>query len=194
MKVIVKPAVLQGHLHVPSSKSAMQRALALAWLHGRSTKIINPGISNDDHAALGIIQQLGAATFFDGEGNLHVDASNRVEDDITINCGESGLSVRMFAPVVATLPQQITLTGSGSLVRRPLNFIEEVLPKLGVDVVSSGGKIPLRIKGPYSPKALKWMVRRAHNTSPDYYLLLQPLPKNLYTYMSKTSTVNPISI
>ena len=61
MKVTIQPSQLKGNIQAPASKSSMQRACAAALLaKGESTIIHNPGHSNDDKAALDIIQKLGA--------------------------------------------------------------------------------------------------------------------------------------
>ena len=60
MKVLVYPSNIVGSLLAPSSKSSMQRACAAALLHKGITHLYNAGISNDDKAALNIIQMLGA--------------------------------------------------------------------------------------------------------------------------------------
>jgi 3-phosphoshikimate 1-carboxyvinyltransferase len=59
MTTIVSPSIINGTLAAPASKSSMQRACAAALLHKGTTHIHNAGISNDDKAALDIIQQLG---------------------------------------------------------------------------------------------------------------------------------------
>jgi 3-phosphoshikimate 1-carboxyvinyltransferase len=60
MRVIVYPSKLVGEQIAPASKSSMQRACAAALLHHGSTTILNPGHSNDDLAAIDVIQKLGA--------------------------------------------------------------------------------------------------------------------------------------
>ncbi|MBK7435151.1 MAG: hypothetical protein IPI66_15600 [Chitinophagaceae bacterium] len=60
MKRTIAPSSLCGTIQAPASKSAMQRACALAFLHEGETRIYNPGRSQDDRAALGIIRSLGA--------------------------------------------------------------------------------------------------------------------------------------
>ena len=65
MRVIVSPSAATGSLSAPSSKSSMQRACAAALLHNGTTIIYNAGISNDDKAALNIIQHLGAKVKYD---------------------------------------------------------------------------------------------------------------------------------
>ncbi|HVX49074.1 MAG TPA: 3-phosphoshikimate 1-carboxyvinyltransferase, partial [Chitinophagaceae bacterium] len=69
-----------------------------------------------------------------------------------VNCGESGLGIRMFAPIVALHPYPITINGEGSLLNRPMDFFDEVLPQLGVSIQSSNGRLPLTLKGPLQPK------------------------------------------
>ena len=60
MQAIISPGKPSGSITPPASKSLMQRACAAALLHSGKTIINNPGISEDDKAALNIIQQLGA--------------------------------------------------------------------------------------------------------------------------------------
>jgi 3-phosphoshikimate 1-carboxyvinyltransferase len=57
----------------------------------------------------------------------------------------------MFTSIAATSDRDIKVTGSGSLVRRPLSFFNEVLPQLKVTCESNGGLLPLHIKGPLQP-------------------------------------------
>ena len=56
MIAIVHPGKLKGAQVAPASKSSMQRACAAALLHVGDTLILNPGHSNDDLAALDVIQ------------------------------------------------------------------------------------------------------------------------------------------
>lgn len=147
MKVSISPSVIRGAVTANPSKSAMQRAVAAALLAKGRTIIHNPGLSNDCLAALEVAENLGAMV-------------KRVDDTIQItgkgvqpfydeiNCGESGLGIRMFTPIAALSEMAITINGHGSLVTRPMHFFEEVLPQLGVQIKSRDGKLPLEIKGP----------------------------------------------
>src|SRR5438046_6223719 len=150
MQVVVSPSRVKGVIQAAASKSAMQRACAAALLKGGTTIIRNPGTSNDDKAALTIIQQLGAQVTDKGDHLLiNSDGVHPVAD--TIQCGESGLSIRMFTPIAALAKEPITITGEGSLQKRPMDFFNDVLPELGVDVHSHDGKIPLQVEGPLQP-------------------------------------------
>lgn len=151
MQVTVSPSKVNGTIIAPASKSAMQRACAAALLKGGKTILQNPGISNDDNAALDIITQLGALVTKDDQ-IIVIESSgvNPVRD--TIDCGESGLSARMFTSIAALSQTPIQVTGSGSLRKRPFSFFTETLPQLGVECSSQDGLLPLHIKGPLVPQ------------------------------------------
>ena len=151
MIAIVQPSVVNGVITAPASKSAMQRACALALLHEGRTIICNPGKSNDDLAAIGMIQKLGAL-IESSEDGLVVESSGVDPVDLAINCGESGLGIRMFAPIAAVSSKEITINGEGSLLNRPMDFFDELFPQLGVAIQSNNGKLPIQIKGPLQPK------------------------------------------
>ncbi|MEI6946562.1 3-phosphoshikimate 1-carboxyvinyltransferase [Paraflavisolibacter sp. H34] len=151
MKAILVPSQLKGSITAPASKSAMQRACAAALVRKGETVLLNPGISNDDKAALNIISQLGAT--YEVQDDKVIIRSQGVQPvSNVIDCHESGLSIRMFTSVAALSSETITVKGSGSLSKRPMNFFDEVLPQLGVSCKSRGGYLPLEIKGPLQPK------------------------------------------
>ena len=147
---MIQPGAVKGSIEAPASKSSMQRALAAALILKGETVIHNPGTSNDDKAALQNIQKLGAEARWE-EGKLVVNSKgvNPVQD--TIDCGESGLGIRMFTPITAVSNRKLTVTGSGSLTTRPMDFFDEIFPKLGIQIQSNGGKLPLQIQGPLTP-------------------------------------------
>ena len=154
MKAIIQPSLLKGTITAPTSKSSMQRACAAALLHNGTTIIKNPGRSNDDLAALDIIQKLGAKITANSSEKIEITASGINPVSPEINCGESGLSIRMFTPVAALSDQPITINGTGSLLKRPMNFFDEIFPQLGIEIVSNNGMLPLKIKGPLQPKPI----------------------------------------
>ena len=157
MTSIVSPSIINGILPAPSSKSSMQRACAAALLHIGTTHIFNPGVSNDDKAALNIIKLLGARITY-GENEIVIDSNGFNSKSIIYNneisCGESGLSIRMFTPIVALSSSCITITGTGSLVTRPMSFFDEILPKLHVEIRSNSGRLPIKITGPLQPLSI----------------------------------------
>ncbi|CAN5881007.1 3-phosphoshikimate 1-carboxyvinyltransferase [soil metagenome] len=150
MIALVSPGRISGTVTAPASKSAMQRACALALLNNGQTIIHNPGTSNDDKAALGIIQALGAALKAGGD-SIIINSKGIVDGRGTISCGESGLSFRMFAPIAALSKHEIILTGEGSLLKRTMHFFDEVFPALSVSTKTMNGFLPITIRGPLLP-------------------------------------------
>ncbi len=150
MKAIVIPSGVRGTIVAPPSKSAMQRALALALLHNGTTIIENPGISNDDKAAIEIIKSCGAIIKSEAT-KLIISSKGKVNPGAEIFFGESGLSLRMFAPIIALSEQEVILNGTGSLLKRPVSFFDDLFPLLQIHTLTNDGKLPVKIKGPLKP-------------------------------------------
>lgn len=155
MKVSIHPSRLGGTLRVPASKSVMQRACAAALVRKGKTILLHPGHSADDKAALAVIASLGA-TVQAQDDKVQIDSRGLLSDKpLLVDCGESGLGMRMFTPLAACLSQSVTLTGSGSLRNRPMDFFDQVLPKLGVVVCTTDGKLPIGVQGPLVPASIE---------------------------------------
>jgi 3-phosphoshikimate 1-carboxyvinyltransferase len=119
---------------------------------------LNPGHSNDDLAAIDVIQKLGAIVKTEDASKEKINStsiivhSNGVQPiGGTMNCGESGLGIRMFTPIAALSDQSITVEGIGSLLKRPMHFFDTIFPKLGIEIQSQAGYLPIQIKGPLKP-------------------------------------------
>ncbi|MGI9138906.1 MAG: 3-phosphoshikimate 1-carboxyvinyltransferase [Sediminibacterium sp.] len=153
MRVTVYPSNLVGEQIAPASKSSMQRACAAALIHKGKTIIFNPGHSNDDLAALDVIQKLGAEVEI-SKTSITVTSNGIAPVGPTMNCGESGLGIRMFTPIAALSNQKIIIEGKGSLVKRPMHFFDEILPSLGVTINSQKGFLPIEINGPLQPVSI----------------------------------------
>ena len=151
MIVTIHPSQVSGALNAPTSKSSMQRACAAALLSEGSTQIFNPGRSNDDLAALDVIRKLGAKTVNYEDGSIMIHSAGVIPVSKEINCGEAGLGIRMFTPIAALSDREIIINGTGSLVNRPMDFFDDIFPKLGIAIESNGGKLPLKVKGPLKP-------------------------------------------
>lgn len=152
MQVTISPGAINGTVTANPSKSAMQRAVAAALLSSGTSIIRNPGLSNDCLAALDVAQKLGAI-IKRTEDHIEITGNgSKLNPEKEINCGESGLGIRMFTPVAALSEQPITINGHGSLTVRPMNFFEEVLPQLDIKISSREGRLPLNIQGPLHAK------------------------------------------
>lgn len=153
MKVIVSPGAVKGSLQAPPSKSYGQRALAAALITPGRTWIQNLGNSDDEQAALRVVQQLGA-TVHQTQAGLEIFSQGVRPVSRVINCGESGLCARLFLPIAALSHQPLILTGRGTLLRRPMKDILALLPALGVQVAGEAGTLPVLVQGTLHPQDL----------------------------------------
>lgn len=154
MIVTVHPSKIHGTIQAPASKSSMQRACAAASLSVSGSIIKNPGHSNDDIAAMSVIKALGCSVVELQDGSIRIDKD--YHDMVNeVNCGESGLGIRMFAPILALSDHEITINGEGSLLQRPMDFFDEIFPELQIKIRSNNGKLPLKIQGPLRPKNIE---------------------------------------
>jgi 3-phosphoshikimate 1-carboxyvinyltransferase len=146
MERYVEPSEIKGKLKAPSSKSMTQRAIAAALLADGQSIIHNPSYCDDSLAAMSIAVGLGARV----EPLAHElkITGTGVLKESRLNCGESGLAIRMFSPIAALYPGEITMIGANSLKKRPMAMIEEALKQLGVKCTGTNGFLPLTIQGP----------------------------------------------
>ena len=147
----IQPSKVSGTVQAAASKSSMQRACAAALIRTGITILNNPGNSNDDLASLEVIQNLGAVITKLQHGSLQIQSKGVHPVNNELNCGESGLGIRMFTPVMALSDRQLQVTGTGSLLNRPMDFFDEIFPLLRIDITTDGGKLPFTIKGPLKP-------------------------------------------
>jgi len=146
MERTVAPSKVRGSVRAPASKSMTQRAIAAALLAAGESTIVNPSYCDDSLAAMTIAAGLGARVH-PGTDEMKI-TGGRILKEHKLNCGESGLAVRMFSPIAALWPEEIVMTGAGSLKKRPLAMIEEALHQFNVGCTSTNGYLPLTIKGP----------------------------------------------
>jgi 3-phosphoshikimate 1-carboxyvinyltransferase len=149
MKKVVNSSTIEGTIGAPASKSVMIRAVAASLLASGTSRIVNPSLCSDALAAMSVVGTLGAevsrsdgTVTIKGNGDLRQRSIARN----TLDCGESGLCMRLFAPIAGLLEEEITLEASGSLRSRPMRMVEE-LAQVGVGCVTKGGFAPIRVKG-----------------------------------------------
>lgn len=154
MQAVISPGNISGSVKVPASKSMMQRACAAALLHKGTTIIHNPGHSNDDKAALSIIQQLGAHIISQTSERIEIHSEGINPVSNKIDCRESGLSARLFTPIAALSSQSIQINGQGSLLNRPMDVFSDIFAQLEVQLEDFKGSVPFIVRGPLQAKQI----------------------------------------
>lgn len=167
---------IDGSVLAPPSKSVTIRSLAVALLAEGESYLSRPSFCDDAMAALKIIQALGAEVSGGGEG-LSIRGGFPVRKSILgekrLDCGESGLAMRLFAAVVSLQPHPVWLEATGTLRHRPMDMLTGPLGRLGVTCRTADGFPPVFLTGKMKPGQL---VLDASRTSQFLSGLLITLP------------------
>lgn len=142
----IMPSEINGTVRAPPSKSMMQRAVAASLLAEGESAISAPSFSDDCQAAMRVAEGLGAR--ITRMRNAVIVSGGNTPKSRTLDCGESGLCLRMFSPIAALFDRRFTLTGRGSLLSRPVGMVEEPLLALGASCRTNKGMPPVTVKGP----------------------------------------------
>ncbi len=144
-----------GHITVPASKSHAQRLLALAMACSGKSVLFGLGQSADELAALSVLKSAGCVITYEDNKTEVIGLPDWALKSNEFNVGESGLSARMLTPMLSNASFSIQLTGEGSLLTRPMHFIDSLFKDTQVKSTSTSGCLPLTLCGPLQPKSLE---------------------------------------
>lgn len=151
MKLSVSKHVISGAVSVPGSKSHTIRALVIATLAKGTSIIKSPLVSADTLSSLSAASALGAwiKRGDDSVWTISGTGGNLLPPAGTINMGNSGTGIKLFAAMASLSPHKIAFDGDDSLRSRPMNPLLEALALLGVkSLAAEGGKCPFHVQGP----------------------------------------------
>jgi 3-phosphoshikimate 1-carboxyvinyltransferase len=145
----IEPAVrLEGHLAVPGDKSISHRALLFGAISDGETHVRGWGRSGDTESTLGAVRALGAEVEELGADELIVHGVGlRGLQSATIECNNAGTLARLIVGLLAFQDGTFTLTGDESLSARPMERVAEPLRRMGAQVETTDGHLPLTITG-----------------------------------------------
>lgn len=146
-----------GGLKMPSSKSFAQRAIIAAALAEGTSILSGYTPSEDSEAAIKVAEALGAKITRDGM-TLTITAPQDKTSISELNTGESGLLTRLMIPLLSLYNKDgATITGKGTLLRRPLTDANEIMAAFGVVLENCGDKkskeiyVPVKLSGELLP-------------------------------------------
>ena len=127
--VLINKASVHGHVFAHPSKSYAQRALVLGILNTNGLIIENLGECSDTTAVLDCAVRLGSK-IEKLNGNLKITGPEKFKH-CEISCCDSGLCLRLFAPVLALSHEEFRIYGSQVLMNRGNDHIIDILEGLG---------------------------------------------------------------
>lgn len=127
MNLIVSNSKCSGTIDLPASKSDMHRAIIAASLADGESVIHDITLSNDINATIRAVESLGAI-IRKIENTLVIKGINNFKNvkSNSIDCNESGSTLRFLIPILSLFEKHFTLKGATSLFSRPLSIYEEI--------------------------------------------------------------------
>lgn len=140
---------LRGELEVPGDKSIGHRAVMMGAVARGETRIENLSRGADNSSTVAAFRRMGVE-FRREDGALCIEG--RGWDGLrppqeTIDCGNSGTTMRLLTGLLAGRPFAARLDGDGSLRSRPMKRVIEPLTRMGARVAGNDGRAPLDIEG-----------------------------------------------
>ena len=134
-----------GVIELPYSKSELIRYILLLMQIEEEFIIENINYCEDVITAINIAKSWGSTIL---ELNNVIVIKGRNEPiGSHYDCGESALCLRILICILSRFHKTFYITGKGSLLRRPIGNLLNILSNNGVLIESNGNYLPLTIKG-----------------------------------------------
>jgi 3-phosphoshikimate 1-carboxyvinyltransferase len=141
---------ISGVVELPGDKSISHRYAILAALAEGTSEIQNYSTAADCKSTLQCLRRLGIAIDMTPQrvriAGKGLDGLRESQKDL--DAENSGTTMRMLSGVLAGQPFATTITGDGSLRKRPMRRVIEPLRRMGAEIKSAeGDRAPLVIRG-----------------------------------------------
>lgn len=141
----------QAEITPPGDKSISHRAIMLASLANGISQIHGFLPSEDCLNTLHIMSALGAQIDRKSATDLTIRGcgGKLLKPSETLNCGNSGTTMRLLTGLLAAQPFESYLYGDASLNKRPMRRVVHPLSKMGVEITCEGDDFrpPLKVHG-----------------------------------------------
>ena len=142
MQVRLESARLKGEVGIIISKSYAHRALIMAALADKPTRIKGKSAAKDVIATIGCLEGLGAKIEETADGYVVRPIVNTGGG--VLNAGESGSTLRFIMPVAAALGSTCEFVTEGRLGQRPMKELTDTFKAHGVTVSDTA---PYKLSG-----------------------------------------------
>ena len=150
--VLVEPVPkLLGHVAVPGDKSISHRSVLIGAICDGETRITGFGRSADTEATIAAVRSLGVEVYEHGTDTLRVFGKGLRGlrgPGGAIDCANAGTLVRLIAGILAgQAGETFELRGDDSLSRRPMTRISDPLGRMGAQLETTDGHLPMIVVG-----------------------------------------------
>ncbi|MBR3751587.1 MAG: 3-phosphoshikimate 1-carboxyvinyltransferase [Ruminiclostridium sp.] len=152
MTVTIQPGAISGTIRAIPSKSAAHRLLICAALADKPTHVFCEKESQDIAATVRCLQGLGASIWQEGGAYRVVPIHReRIPQSCTLDCGESGSTLRFMVPVVCALGVTATFQMAGRLAQRPMEPLATQLREHGCTITHKPDQDRMEVSGHLRP-------------------------------------------
>ena len=134
----------EGEFILPGDKSITHRAVMLSGVANGEAVITGASLGQDCLSTCGCMRKLGARVQVEGD-TVWVKGAQEFRSGLTLDCGNSGTTMRLLAGLLAGKGISATLVGDESLSARPMKRVTEPLLELGASVQTQNGFAPLSV-------------------------------------------------
>ncbi len=152
MTVTIQPGAVSGTVRAIPSKSAAHRLLICAALADKPTHVFCEKESQDIAATVRCLEALGASIWQEGGAYRVVPIHReRIPQPCTLDCGESGSTLRFLVPVVCALGVTATFQMAGRLAQRPMEPLATQLREHGCTITHKPDQDRMEVSGQLQP-------------------------------------------
>ena len=149
MDLTIQPRQLRGNITIIPSKSLAHRYLICAAFADKATQLRCPEVNRDIEATAECLRSLGAE-IIPTESGYTVFPIEKIPEQATLNCCESGSTLRFLLPVAGALGVDTTFVMEGRLPHRPLSPLWEEMERMGCQLSRPTGNT-IRCQGKLKP-------------------------------------------
>ncbi len=165
MKFVSYPVkTLQGEITIPGDKSISHRSIIFGSIAKGITHVHGFLDGDDCLATMRIFQSMGVVIERPSAQELVIHGVGKYglkQPAATLNCGNSGTTMRLLTGLLAAQAFDTELTGDASLLKRPMERVRRPLEQMGAQVETHEGKPPVLIRGGQALHGISYVMPEA---------------------------------
>ena len=141
----------RSQVTLPGSKSIALRHILMSALAQAPTRLLGVPRCDDVDAMFDAVARLGSTVARQGHAALVTPPAKPCAADIELDLGMSGVSLRLLLATAMLRTARTRFAGHAQLCRRPNAHLLDALTRIGCQVESNHGFVPITVAGPAKP-------------------------------------------
>ena len=145
IKILGKQGLVPFRYKPAGDKSISHRAAIMGAISKEKLNIKNFAKSKDCISTLDCLKAIGVPVQMIGDEVTIDPFISPAKTKVILNCNNSGTTARLLPAVLGGLGLEATLIGDDSLSKRPMDRVVKPLQKIGGNLQSTNGSLPINI-------------------------------------------------